>query len=102
MLEIAFQASKLEIIQQCEKAVHSLILDAPTILETDWLKIAVVCWLVQKFYSCKATLPGCCHTGWQTVHVASKFNLPTVAGYHPIEGEAYAAVWALEKLKILY
>ena len=99
-LESAFQASKLEIIRQCEKGVRSFTLDAPTILATDWSKSAVGCWLVQKFCSCQATLPGCCHTGWQTVHVASKFNSPAVAGYHPIEGEAFAAVWALEKLKI--
>ena len=49
---------------------------------------------------CQSSIPGCCKEGWQTVFVASKFNQPAVSRYHPIEGEAYAATWALDKCKI--
>ena len=67
---------------------------------TDWFKLALGCWLTQKFCECDTDIPGCCSTGWQTVFVSSKFNNPTTSNYHPIEGEAFAAVWALEKCKL--
>ena len=34
------------------------------------------------------------------MHVSSKFNSPAVSRYHPVEGEAYAAAWALNKCKL--
>ena len=58
------------------------------------------CWLTQKFWECDTDIQGCCSTGWQTVFVSSKFNNPTTSNYHPIEGEAFAAAWALEKCKL--
>ena len=99
-LQIAFDKSKQEIIQQCEQGVRNFVPNAPTVLATDWSKAAVGCWLTQKFCKCEATLPGCCNEGWQTIHVASKFNSPAVSRYHPVEGEAFAASWALEKCKL--
>ena len=90
-LSAAFEKSKEEIIRQCTLGVRKFELNRPTVLATDWSKTSVGCWLTQKFCSCSSSIPGCCPSGWQTVHVASKFNSPAVAGYHPIEGEAYAA-----------
>ena len=95
----AFRKSKMEIIRQCEIGVRTFKLNAPTALATDWSKQSVGCWLTQKVCSCDAVLPGCCNLGWQTVYVASKFNSPAVSEYHPIEGEAFAATWALEKCR---
>ena len=37
---------------------------------------------------------------WQGEHDSSKFNSPAVSRYHPVEGEAYAAAWALNKCKL--
>ena len=34
------------------------------------------------------------------MHISSKFNSPAVSRYHPIEGEAFAAAWALDKCKL--
>ena len=99
-LEESFKKSKEEIIEQCEKGVRNFVPNAPTVLATDWSRAAVGCWLTQKVCNCEASLPGCCHDGWQTIHVASKFNSPAVSRYHPIEGEAFAASWALEKCKL--
>ena len=48
-LESAFNASKEEIIRQCEKGVRNFTPNAPTALATDWSKAAVGCWLTQKF-----------------------------------------------------
>ena len=99
-LETAFNLSKHEIVKQCSKGVRCFTPNAPTALATDWSKNAVGCWLSQKFCTCKAEIPGCCVSGWQTVFISSKFNSPAVSRYHPIEGEAFAATWALEKCKM--
>ena len=99
-LDQAFISSKAEIIKQCTAGVRKFEPSRKTVLATDWSRSAVGCWLAQKFCSCKSDIPGCCNEGWQTVHVSSKFNSPPVSRYHPVEGEAYAAAWALEKCKI--
>ena len=99
-LESAFQASKTEIIEKCALGVRKFEPQRITALATDWSRLAVGCWLTQKFCECPSEIPGCCSTGWQTVHVSSKFNSPAVSRYHPIEGEAFAAAWALEKCKL--
>ena len=99
-LQASFDASKEEIIQQCNKGVRSFSLTAPTALATDWSKLATGFWLCQKFCTCPGpNTPGCCKTGWQTVYCGLTFNSPSQARYHPIEGEAYAVKQGLEKCK---
>ena len=93
-LEAAFKASKEEIIRQCRQGIRNFTPGAPTALATDWSKLAVECWLMQKFCQCLSDIPGRCAKGWQMVFLSSKFNSKTVADYHPIEGEAFAAAWA--------
>ena len=59
-------------------------------------------WLCQKHCSCPVVsqpIPGCCPTGWQTVYCGSKFCSPAESRYHPIEGEALAATYGLQKCK---
>ena len=97
-LESAFQESKEEIIRQCQKGVRLFNLNAPTALATDWSKQCMGFWLTQKHCSCPGPpVLGCCRTGWQTVYCGSKFNTPAQSRYAPIEGEAAAAVFGLEK-----
>ena len=99
-LDDAFEASKREIVKQCEAGVKSFDMDLPTALATDWAKIGMGFWLTQKHCKCDGPLlPGCCKTGWQTVFAGSKFCSPAEANYHPIEGEACAAINGLEKCK---
>ena len=99
-LNEAFIESKHEVVRQCQLGVRKFEPQRPTALASDWSRALVGCWLTQKFCQCDSTIPGCCSLGWQTVHVSSKFNTPAVANYHPVEGEAYAAAWALEKCKL--
>ena len=99
-LNDAFIESKREIVRQCELGVRKFEPQRPTALATDWSRASVGCWLTQKFCLCDSTIPGCCSVGWQTIHVSSKFNTQAVSDYHPVEGEAYAAAWALEKCKL--
>ena len=80
--------------------VRKFELNRPTALATDWSRASVGCWLTQKFCSCESLVPGCCKSGWQTIHVASSFNSPAVSRYPPVEGEAFATAWALEKCKL--
>ena len=101
-LQAAFEASKREIVAQCEKGVRSFDPKLPTALATDWAKLGLGFWLCQKHCSCpigNQPVPGCCPTGWQTVYCGSKFCSPAESRYHPIEGEALAATYGLHKCK---
>ena len=87
---------------QCEKGVRSFDPKLPTALATDWAKLGLGFWLCQKHCSCaigNQPVPGCCPTGWQTVYCGSKFCSPAESRYHPIEGEALAATYGLQKCK---
>ena len=97
-LEKAFQASKEEIVRQCEKGVRLFSMTAPTGLATDWSKHCMGWWLVQRHCHCPRPVKfGCCKKGWQTVFCGSKFTSPAESRYAPIEGEAAALVLGLEK-----
>ena len=47
-LDVAFEASKREIVKQCEAGVKSFDMNLPTALATDWAKIGMGFWLTQK------------------------------------------------------
>ena len=101
-LQTAFEASKDEILRQCEKGVRSFNPNLPTALATDWAKLGLGFWLTQKHCKCSTDpqpTPGCCPGGWQTVFCGSKFCSPAESRYHPIEGEALGAVHGLLKCK---
>ena len=98
-LQEAFDASKQEIMAQCSKGVRSFDPQLPTALATDWSKLGLGFWLTQKHCSCSSLLPGCCSNGWQTVYVGSRFCSSAESRYHPIEGEALAIFYGLDKCK---
>ena len=98
-LEKAFVNSKVEIARQCSEGVRTFDPSLPTCLATDWSKMAMGFWLCQKRCRCEAVKPGCCVNGWQTVYVGSRFCHQAEQNYAPIEGEAKAAAWAVNKCK---
>ena len=98
-LEMAFQASKQEIVRQCQEGVRTFNPSLPTCLCTDWSKFGMGFWLCQKRCQCSGAKPGCCTTGWQTVYVGSRFCHQAEQNYAPIEGEAKAAAWATDKCR---
>ena len=86
-LQKAFDASKLEILSQCDHGVRTFNPNLPTALCTDWSKLAMGYWLTQRHCKCPGNpVPGCCTDGWQTVYCGSKFCSPAESRYHPIEG----------------
>ena len=99
-LQVAFDASKQEILRQCEHGVRTFDPKLPTALATDWAKLGIGYWLTQKHCSCPGDpTPGCCTSGWQTVYCGSRFCTPAESRYHPIEGEGQAIITGLSKCK---
>ena len=102
-LQAVFDTSKEEIIAQCQACVWSFLLHAPTALATDWSQTAMGFWLTQKVCSCEGDPKPCWSpSGWQTIYVGSRFCTPAEPRYHPIEGEACASAWALDKCRALF
>ena len=98
-LDQAFKTSKKNIISEIEKGVKIFDKSKPTCLATDWSKTGVGFWLFQKHCKCPGSKPFCCHTGWQITLVGSRFTNGAESRYAPIEGEALAVVYALNKAK---
>ena len=65
----------------------------------NWSKEGVGFSLFQKRCDC-AFSHTCCKEGWKLVFAKSRFTKGSEAGYKPIEGEALAVVYALQKCKI--
>ena len=59
-LQQAFDASKQEILRQCETGVRSFDPKLPTALATDWAKFGMGFWLTQKHCQCSSLIPGHC------------------------------------------
>ena len=94
-LEHAFQASKNVIINEIRSGVEIFDKGRPTCLATDWSKSGIGFWLTKK--PCQPIKPLCCASGWRVTLVGSRFTSSAESRFAPIEGEALAAVDALEK-----
>ena len=100
-LDNLFEKSKKEIIKLVEKGVRSFEVGRPTCLATDWSKDGVGFVLLQKFCTCKMdSAPNCCKEGWRLIYAGSRFTTDAESRYAPVEGEALAVVYALEKCRI--
>ena len=53
----------------------------------------------QKNCACKEVYPTYCKEGWRTVFAGSRFTTGAELMYHPVEGEAMAVAWVLEKTR---
>lgn len=98
-LDQLFRQSKHHIIREIEEGIKIFNKDTPTCLATDWSKSGIGFWLLQKHCSCESTEPFCCHDGWKTALVGSRFTNKAESHYAPIEGEALALVDALDKAR---
>ena len=98
-LEAAFQTSKRIIVEEIENGVRIYDKSRPTCLATDWSKSGVGFWLFQKHCTCTDVKPFCCNSGWKIALVGSRFTSPAESRYAPVEGEALAVVYALDKAR---
>ena len=100
-LDGLFAKSKGEIVKLVEKGVHAFEMGRPTCLATDWSKDGIGFILLQKFCTCTMeAAPNCCKQGWHLIYAGSRFTTEAESRYAPVEGEALAVVYALEKCRI--
>jgi len=85
-----FETSNANIIREIQHGVRIFDKTKPTCLATDWSQTGLGFTLLQKSCTCTGTTPFCCHDGWKTVLVGSRFSHPAEYRYAPIEGEADA------------
>lgn len=98
-LDHLFQESKQIIIGEIHEGVRIFDKSKPTCLATDWSRDGIGFFLLQKHCTCSPVKPLCCKDGWKIVLVGSRFTSAAESRYAPIEGEALAVVYALEKAR---
>lgn len=100
-LDTAFNNSKLAIISMIQDGVRSFEPNRPTCLATDWSKEGLGFILLQKHCRCPMTdAPNCCPGGWRLIFAGSRFTTEAESRYAPVEGEALAVTYALEKCRM--
>ena len=101
VLENLFVEAKESILNDVEKGIRNFEVNRPTCLWTDWSKSGMGFVLMQKHCKCDMQdSPTCCKSGWKLVLAGSRFTQGAETRYAPIEGEALAVVWALNKCRM--
>ena len=100
-LQNAFEKSKNEIVQLVKEGVSTFDVKKTTCLAPDWSKQGMGFLLLQKYCLCPLTkAPVCCPEGWRLVFAGSRFCTEAESRYAPIEGEASAIAWSLNKCRM--
>ena len=89
VLEDAFQASELELIEAIKHGVQIFDPKRKTCLSPDWSKVGIGYRLRQKYCDC-------CENGWKITLAGSRFLRAAEQRYAPVEGDALAVTWELE------
>ena len=96
-----FEASRTAISQKIQDGVRTFEIDRPTCLSTDWSQQGIGFTLQQKFCICDIkAAPLCCPDGWKLVLAGSRFTSAAESRYAPVEGEALAVTYGLEKCRL--
>ena len=101
-LSSIFEQSKREIVECVKDGVKMFSLARVTCLATDWSRIGIGFFLLQKYCDCTDMLkaPVCGPGHWKLVFAGSRFLRDPETRYAPIEGEALAVVFALEQSRV--
>jgi hypothetical protein len=99
VLDDAFRASKVAIIQAIREGVRIFDMNKRTCLRPDWSTSGIGYFLLQKHCECPSQLPDCCQGGWRIILAGSRFLSSAESRYAPIEGEALAVAWSLEQTR---
>ena len=93
-----FLKSKNIIAEQIRHGITLFQPGKPTCLSTDWCQHGIGFILSQKSWLCDIeNAPTCCPNGWKIIFARSRFITGSESRYAPIEGEALAVTYALEK-----
>ena len=96
-----FTKSKSAIVQLVKDGVRTFKTNRPTCLITDWSKSGIGFHLRQKHCQCSSTSrPDCGDNHWKLVFAGSRFTTDAESRYAPIEGEALAVVYGLQRCRI--
>ena len=101
-LQTLFEKAKEEICKLSSNGLAYYDIKKNTVVITDWSKQGIGFVVMQQHCSCKNTsnIPTCCANGWKLALCQSQFLTPAESKYAPIEGEALAVAWALEKARL--
>ena len=94
----AFNEGKQEIVRAIEDGME-IDPSLETCIRTNWSKQGMGYYRCQKACQCPEVSLTCCSGSWQICLARSRFNSDAEAQYAPIEGEALAVAWALERSK---
>ena len=96
-----FRTSKDEIVKLVQDGVKAFEPSRPTCLATDWSKNGIGFTLTQKHCACRPPHhPGCGDGHWKLVFAGSRFTKGSESRYAPIEGEALAVVFGLQRCRM--
>ena len=98
-LSDCFTIAKEAIIQSVSEGVRIFDKERKTCLSTDWCKQGIGFSLYQKHCECMSDIPTCCPSGWKLTFASNRFTHNAEERYAPIEGEALAVAYALEKAR---
>ncbi|RDH89254.1 MAG: hypothetical protein DIZ77_16200 [endosymbiont of Seepiophila jonesi] len=98
-LDAALAHAKSEIIKTIAEGVKIFDKRRKTCLSTDWCKYGIGFSLGQKHCSCPSEEPWCCNTGWKLTFASNRYTHNAEENYAPVEGEALAVAWALDKAR---
>ena len=100
-LDEIFAAFKDEIVKLVQDGVKSFETSQPTCLATDWSNTGIGFTLAQKHCKCQPQhRPGFGDGHWKLVFAGSRFTKDSESRYAPIEGEALAAVFGLQRCRM--
>lgn len=96
-----FRTSKSKIVGLVQDGVKAFEPSRPTCLATDWSKNGIGFTLTQKHCECRPPFnPGCGDGHWKLVFAGSRFTKDSESRYAPIEGEALAVVFGLQRCRM--
>ena len=98
-MDAAFAHAKSEIVKTIAEGVKIFDKRRKTCLSTDWCKNGIGFSLGQKHCSCPSDEPWCCQTGWKLTFASNRYTHNAEENYAPVEGEALAVAWALDKAR---
>ena len=97
-LNEAFEKSKSQVVALVREGIATFNVYRTICLAPGWCKDGMVFLLLQNNCECtNVNAPTCYLDGWRLVFAGSQTCTPPETRYAPIEGEAAAIAWGLEK-----